>query len=302
MQHPSALVRSTLALAAVAAALPAASQAAGKQIVFQSNRVAGGDTELYWVAPDGTGFTRLTTHAGSDTDPAISPNGKKIASIQYVGGQGADIYVMKSSGLDPVRVTTTPGVDEADPAWSPNSKLLAFEIRDAAGHLQIAVIKPSGKGYKQLTHGNGDSRDPSFSPDGTKIVYVSTVDGPQACLHVGVDGSMAQRLTSDPDTADSPVSRSRRHPDRVSRQSHQLVALNLTSHAITARWRWASPAARCPTTRASRPDGTQIAFQTNASDPSSEIAVVKLDGTGLHYPAPNLQNGLLGIDLKPCWG
>src|SRR3954452_4382152 len=182
VMHRTALVRSALALAAAAAAVPAVAQAATTpkpQIVFQSNRVAGGDTELYSVAPDGTGFKRLTNHAGADTDPAISPNGKKIAWIQYVGGQGADIYVMKSSGLDPVRVTTAPGVDEADPAWSPSSKLLAFEIRDAAGHLQIAVIKPSGKGYKQLTHGNGDSRDPSFSPDGTRIAYVSTVDGPQ---------------------------------------------------------------------------------------------------------------------------
>jgi hypothetical protein len=71
--HRSALVRSALALVAVAAAVPAGAQAAGKQIVFQSNRVAGGDTELYSVAPDGTGLKRLTNHAGADTDPAISP-------------------------------------------------------------------------------------------------------------------------------------------------------------------------------------------------------------------------------------
>jgi TolB protein len=299
--HRSALVRSALALAAVAAAVPAATQAAGKTIVFQSNRVTGGDTELYSVAPDGTNLKRLTNHPGADTDPAVSPNGKKLAWAQYVGGQGTDIYVLKLGSIDPpVRVTKTAGVEEADPAWSPSSKLLAFEIRDSAGHLQIAVAKPSGKAYQQLTHGNGDSRDPSFSPDGTKIVYVSTVDGPQDVYTMGVNGTMVQRLTTDPATADSPVFT----PDGtkiVFAQSHQLVSLNLTTHAI-AGLRLGLPGGATSDNPSISPDGTEIAFQTNATDPSGEIAVVKLDGTGLHYPAPNLQNGLLGTDLKPSWG
>ena len=207
---------------------------------------------------------------------------------------------MKSNGTGIKRVTSTAGVDEADPSWSPDGKLLTYEVRDAAGHLQVAISKSNGKGYQQLTHGGGDSRDPSFSPDGTRIVYVSSVDGPQDVYTMGVDGSMIQRLTSDPATADSPVW----SPDGtriVFAQSHQLVALNLTSHAISALT-LGLPGGALSDSASFSPDGTQIAFQTNASDPSSEIAVVKLDGTGLHYPAPNLQNGLLGIDIKPELG
>jgi hypothetical protein len=84
-------------------------------------------------------------------------------------------------------------------------------------------------------------------------------------------------------------------------QSHQLVALNLTSHAIAALT-LGVPGGALSDNASFSPDGTQIAFQTNASDPSSEIAFVKLDGSGLHYPAPNLQNGLMGMDLEPSWG
>jgi Tol biopolymer transport system component len=296
----TALVRSALALAAVAAAVPAGASAAGKQIVFQSSRVAGGDSELYAVAPDGTGFKRLTTYAGADTDPAVSPNGKKIAWAEYVGGQGMDLFVMRSDGTGKVRVTTTPGIDEADPAWSPDGKVLTYEIRDASGHLQVASIKPSGKGFKQLTHGAGDSRDPAFSPDGTRIAYISTVDGPQDLYVMGKDGSMPQRLTADPNTADTPIFTGD-GTSIILAVSHQLVSLNLTTHVMSPM------ALGLPVTAPSEnpslsPDGTQIAFQTNATDPSGEIAVVKLDGTGLHYPAPNLQNGLLGIDSKPSWG
>jgi tol-pal system beta propeller repeat protein TolB len=268
-------------------------------IVFQSNRVAGGDTELYSVAPDGTGFKRLTTYAGADTDPAISPNGKKVAWAEFTPGGGMEIWVMKRDGTDKVRVTNTP-TDEGDPAWSPDGRTLAFEVRDATGHLQIAIAKPSGRGYKQVTHAAGDNRDPAWSPDGTKIAFISTMDGPQDLYTMSRDGSMIQRLTSDPATADSPDW----SPDGtkiVMSVSHQLVAINLTNHTSTALT-LGLPAGALSDSASFSPDGTQITFQTNATDPSGEIAVVNLDGTGLHYPAPNLQNGLLGVDAKPSWG
>src|SRR4051794_11629753 len=112
--HRSALVRSALALVAVAAAVPGGAQAAGKQIVFQSNRVAGGDTELYSVAPDGTGLERLTNHPGPETNPATPPTGRRTPWAKTAAAQGTA-------------------------SW----------FRTAAATLQTPGTKPTGKGTGQ---------------------------------------------------------------------------------------------------------------------------------------------------------
>jgi len=51
----------------------------------------------------------------------------------------------------------------------------------------------------QLTSGLGQDREPSFSPDGTRIAFISDQDGNQEIYVVSVDGSGLRRLTFTPD-------------------------------------------------------------------------------------------------------
>lgn len=95
--------------------------------------------------------------------PAWSPDGLSIAyTDQTPGAEG--IYVMDSSGANSVKVRSGEGVGIS---WSPDSKWLAFS---ANGNLW--KMKANGDSVTQLTFTSQNLR-PSWSPDGSKIVYRS---------------------------------------------------------------------------------------------------------------------------------
>ena len=76
---------------------------AGDSLVF----VAEGD--LWQVGTQGGQATRITTHAGLETSPSLSPDGRWLAFVgQYDGAKGAglgDVYLMPTSGGVPKRLS-----------------------------------------------------------------------------------------------------------------------------------------------------------------------------------------------------
>src|SRR5207247_8385593 len=68
----------------------------------------------------------FTSFSGREGDPAFSPDGNQIAfSWDGVKGDNFDIYVKLINAGTPLRLTTRPGADHS-PAWSPDSRYLAF--------------------------------------------------------------------------------------------------------------------------------------------------------------------------------
>jgi TolB protein len=51
--------------------------------------------------------------------------------------------------------------------------LIAFTLRDSAGRLQIFTANPDGSEQRQLTF-EGDNGRPAWSPDGTRLAFVTT--------------------------------------------------------------------------------------------------------------------------------
>ncbi len=108
----------------------------GDMVVF----VAEGD--LWRVPVTGGTATRLTSHTGEESLPAISPDGKTIAFAGQYEGVG-EVYTMPLAGGPPVRQTYHSG-QIASVAWMPDGKIL-YGTNAFAGlpGVQLAVLDPA---------------------------------------------------------------------------------------------------------------------------------------------------------------
>ena len=148
----------------------------GQRIAFASNR--NGAFQLYVMRPDGRHQQRLTWGAEART-PAWSPDGRWL-----VFAREGDLWLTRSAGGRPWRLTSTPGVVESVPAWSPRGYEIAYAATAAGGVSQIWTIRPNGHHARNLSLRSGGGAiadtDPDFSPNGRRIVFVSRRGQPDA--------------------------------------------------------------------------------------------------------------------------
>ena len=187
----------------------------GRKIAFMSRRALDGSdtanpnlTNNIWVMnADGSGalaLTRMT--AVSSFFPHWSPDGSKIAfesARVLTGGDAADanvtynIWVVNADGSGATALTklTAKNASSFSPVWSPDGsgKIVFHSMRALSGSdaantndtFNIWVANADGSGetaLTQLTAKGADSFSPVWSPDGSKIAFLSTraLDGSDA--------------------------------------------------------------------------------------------------------------------------
>jgi Tol biopolymer transport system component len=101
--------------------------------------------------------------------PTLSPDGKRIAVVAD-DGQGYSDLMLFDALTGKQSVPLSQGSNLADPAWSPDGKMIAVTsytlgaprllLVPADGRLSIPVTTPDGEPYR-----------PSYSPDGAWLVY-----------------------------------------------------------------------------------------------------------------------------------
>jgi YVTN family beta-propeller protein len=135
-----------------------------------------GDFAPRW-SPDGRALAvwRVNRRYGSSSGPAT-------AQVLLMGADGKRASVVYES---PYASLVTPGLD-----WSPDGRHLVVQ-RLAKGHVGLAVIRRDGTHPRVLTA--SDASGPRWSPDGTRIAYFSSVDGPGIYV-TGVDGRLTAKL------------------------------------------------------------------------------------------------------------
>ena len=84
-----------------------------------------------------------------------------------------------------------------DPAWSPVGDKIAFVSKDS-GHDEIYVITADGAVIQKLTSRHNDwDKHPTFSPNGTRIVFFSSRDtGRRQLWIMNTDGSNQENLSN----------------------------------------------------------------------------------------------------------
>ena len=109
---------------------------------------------------------------------SVSPDGKKVAyTVSYYSvaeNKGnSEVYVMNADGSENRRITETP-FSESNVAWIKGGSKIAFLCAEG-GSSQLWEMNPDGTGRKRLSNYEKDIEGFAFSPDETKVLFISQV-------------------------------------------------------------------------------------------------------------------------------
>lgn len=220
----------------------------GRKVAFNSDR--SGCNDLWVMNTDGTTPLQLTGLRGFSEErcnflPRWSPDGSRISFLS-TRARNWGSYVMNADGSNPLYLSAplqhdTTGVWPV--GWTPDGRVV-LQAAKAGAPVQTYVVKADGTGLAPLLAPGDDS--PAWSPDGSRMAFISNRDGTPR-LHLSrADGSDVRKLSN---------------------LSGVDVFAPLWGYLENGHSPWS-------------PDGTRIAFM-NFAGQTSAIYVVNADGSGL---------------------
>jgi Tol biopolymer transport system component/serine/threonine protein kinase len=113
-------------------------------------------------------FSQLTTDAGVELFPTLSPDGGFLAYSSRQGDEDWDVYLLRAGGQRAINLTEDSPADDVQPAFSPDGRQIAFRSsRDDGG---LFVMGATGESARRLTTFGWN---PGWSPDGKKLVFAA---------------------------------------------------------------------------------------------------------------------------------
>jgi TolB protein len=160
-----------------------------------------GNPEIYVMDLNTRALKRMTTSPAIDTEPVWSPDGRSIVFTSDRGGS-PQLYRISASGGQPQRITFD-GSYNAGADFSPDGRKLAM-VHGENGAYRIAVQDLGTGLLRVLTDGNLDE-SPSFSPNGSMIIYATEAGNRGVLAAVSADGRFRQRLSLQAGNVRAPV-------------------------------------------------------------------------------------------------
>lgn len=146
-----------------------------RHVIFGAELPGNSGTHLYSVDTDKSTILPVTSGAGEEAEPAVSPDGNSIAFTS--GGTDFDLIEFPLDG-GPLRTLLATSRNEQMPSWSPLGSQYVYTT-NANGTEEI-WLRSLMEGWVRPVVANGSEGlpdwhhlwRPHFSPDGTKIVYL----------------------------------------------------------------------------------------------------------------------------------
>jgi len=125
----------------------------------------------WWIVrpgspPGAMHFSAVTSFAGVQAQPALSPDGRSVAFISNRDGH-YNIYVGLVRGGELVQITHDPPM-KSRPMWSPDGSTLAYAQVNESGTMDVWEVAALGGPPRKVML---DAADPAWTPDGRSLIY-----------------------------------------------------------------------------------------------------------------------------------
>lgn len=130
--------------------------------------------------------------------PSISADNTKIVFVKGDDTRTSHhVWIMNADGTSPFQLTAGIGQD-LFARLSPDNKSVVYATNKHDGHFEIYLADVETRAVTRLTDSPGVDTQPCFSPDGSRIAFVSNRDGSQQIWVMDKSGLNARALTSTP--------------------------------------------------------------------------------------------------------
>lgn len=185
----------------------------GSTLAFLRRDLGTGQRELWLMAPDGSAQRSLTAGGTwiGPSPPDWSPDGSQLVVSRTFLGPDRGLWIINADGSGERQITF--GNIDLEPDWSPDGTSISFIRDDFGSDPDIWTINPDGTGAVNLTgdaasdgiRGSSFTGGPEWSPDATRIAWVSDLHGNDEIYVMDRDGSNRIRITDDPVADEYPV-------------------------------------------------------------------------------------------------
>lgn len=179
-------------------------------VAFSSDRT--GNFEIFTMSVDGFDIKQVTNNALGiaqqpesnevNESPIFSPDGQDIVYVSNKSGD-LDIFIAGRTGTTPTDLTQNDAAQDRDPAFSPEGNTIVFSsnfnnpsVNNLDGDFELFRMDRDGSNLSQLTFNTTHDLDPTFSPDGSKIAFVSNNGTNTDIFVMNSDGTNPIQVTS----------------------------------------------------------------------------------------------------------
>jgi TolB protein len=268
----------------------------GTKIYFVSNRTGRGITEIWMMDPDGKNQRQITHFNSTSIQPAVAPDGSKIAFTSYARGNPG-IFVFSVDPVRDLRFYNQSASVNSSPSWTPDGKQIVYSS-SAGGCCRIFIANLDGRGFRNITGAGSLDTEPKVNPKtGNDMVFASGRSGSEQLYRVNMDGTDMERLTDGTGEAANPAW----HPNG------QMIAFAWTRGYSAGAWNiFVMDVASRKVTQLTHgqgknehpswaPDGIHLVFDSTRSG-RPQVYTMLADGTQVQ------QLTTQGSNDRPAWG